>query len=94
MPQLHAELEQAMQRVASESPSTHQGWTPMEMPLREAQFGRQRPALLVLLGVVLTLAVIAGANLSNLTLAQVMARRSDFALRTAIGHGGRLLALK
>jgi predicted permease len=85
VPQLHAELDQAMQRVAAESPSTHKGWTTMEMSLREAQFGRQRPALWVLFGAVLTLAVIACANLSNLTLAQVMARRSDFALRTAIG---------
>jgi len=85
LPQLHAELEQAMQRVAAESPTTHAGWTPMEMSLREAQFGRQRSPLLVLLAAVLTLAVIAAANLSNLTLAQVMARRSDFALRAAIG---------
>ena len=85
LPQLHAELEQAMQRVAAESPSTHSGWTPMEMSLRDAQFGRQRSPLLVLLAAVLTLAVIAAANLSNLTLAQVLARRSDYALRTAIG---------
>lgn len=89
LPQLHAELEQAMQRVAAESPATHSGWTPMEMSLRDAQFGRQRSPLLVLLASVLTLAVIAAANLSNLTLAQVMARRSDYALRTAIG--GRTL---
>lgn len=85
LPQLRSELDQAMQRVAAESPATHAGWTPMVMSLREAQFGRQRPALWVLLAAVLTLAVIACANLSNLTLAQVMARRSDFALRTAIG---------
>ena len=85
LPQLHAELEQAMQRVAAESPNTHGGWTPMEMSLRDAQFGRQRSPLLVLLAAVLTLAVIAAANLSNLTLAQVMARRSDFALRAAVG---------
>lgn len=83
--QLRAELDQAMQRVAAESPNTHSGWTPMVMTLRDAQFGRQRPALLVLLAAVLTLGVIAAANLSNLTLAQVVARRSDYALRTAIG---------
>jgi putative ABC transport system permease protein len=85
LPQLGAELEQAMQRVAAESPNTHSGWTTMAMTLREAQFGRQRAALWVLLAAVLTLAVIACANLSNLTLAQVMARRLDFALRAAIG---------
>lgn len=85
LPQLHAELDRAMQRVAEESPNTHKGWTTLEMSLREAQFGRQRAALWILLGAVLLLAVIACANLSNLTLAHVMARRSDFALRTAIG---------
>jgi putative ABC transport system permease protein len=85
IPQLHSELEQAMQRVAAESPNTHSGWTPMVLSLREAQFGRQRPALWVLLAAVALLTVIAAANLSNLTLAQVMARRSDFAVRAAIG---------
>jgi putative ABC transport system permease protein len=85
LPQLHAELTEAMQRVAAESPGTHTGWTTMEMSLREAQFGRQRSALLVLLAAVAMLALIACANLSNLTLAQVIARRSDFALRAAIG---------
>ena len=85
LPQLRTELDQAMQRVAAESPNTHSGWTPMALSLRDAQFGRQRPALWVLLAAVGLLAIIACANLANLTLAQVMARRSDFALRTAIG---------
>lgn len=83
--QLHPELEQAMERVAAESPSTHAGWTPLVTTLRDSQFGRQRPALLVLLAAVIMLAIIACANLSNLTLAHVIARRSDFALRAAVG---------
>jgi putative ABC transport system permease protein len=83
--QLRAELDEAMRRVSDESPATHAGWQTMVLSLREAQFGRQRSPLLVLLAAVIALAVIAGANLSNLTLAQVMARRSDFALRAAIG---------
>jgi putative ABC transport system permease protein len=83
--QLRAELDQAMQRVIAESPKTHSGWAPMVMSLRDAQFGQQRPALWMLLAAVVTLALIACANLSNLTLAQVVARRSDLALRTAVG---------
>lgn len=83
--QFRSELDQAMERVINESPSTHAGWSPMTMTLRDAQFGRQRPALWILLAAVISLAVIAAANLSNLTLAHVMARRADFALRTAIG---------
>jgi putative ABC transport system permease protein len=85
VPQLKAELDQAMVRVVGEAPKAWTGWSPKVMSLRDAQFGQQRPALLVLLAAVLTLAVIAGANLSNLTLAQVIARRSDFALRSAMG---------
>jgi putative ABC transport system permease protein len=85
LPQLRAELDQAMTRVIAEAPKTLAGWSPMVRSLRDAQFGQQRPALLVLLAAVLTLAVIACANLSNLTLAQVIARRSDFALRSAMG---------
>lgn len=89
VPQLRAELDQAMTRVIAEAPKTLTGWTPMVMSLRDAQFGQQRPALLVLLAAVATLVVIAGANLSNLTLAQVIARRADFALRSAMGGSAR-----
>lgn len=85
VPQLRAELDQAITRVVAEAPKTLTGWTPMVMSLRDAQFGQQRPALLVLLAAVLTLAIIGGANLSNLTLTQVIARRADFALRSAVG---------
>lgn len=85
LPQLRAELDQAMQRVTAEAPATLTGWSPMVMSLRDAQYGQQLPALWVLLAAVMTLAVLASANLSNLTLAQVMSRRSDLALRTAIG---------
>ena len=85
LPQLRGELESALQRVIAESPKTHTGWTTRAMSLREAQFGQQRPALWMLVIAVGMLAVLACANLSNLTLAQVVARRSDLALRTAIG---------
>lgn len=85
LPQLRAELDQAMQRVIAEAPKANTGWTPMVMTLRDAQFGQQRPALWILLAAVISLAVIACANLSNLTFAHVMARRGDLALRTAIG---------
>ena len=85
MPQLRAELDSAMQRVIAEAPKTHTGWQTRAMTLRDAQFGQQRPALWMLLIAVGTLALLACANLSNLTLAQVVARRSDFALRSTIG---------
>lgn len=85
LPQLRAELDQVMQQIVAEAPQAHTGWTPVVMSLRDAQFGQQRAGLWVLLAAVSALAILAAANLSNLTLAQVMARRSDFALRAAIG---------
>lgn len=85
VPQGQDEMRRAMTSVIAEAPRTLTGWSPMVMSLRDAQFGQQRPALLVLLAAVLILAVIACANLSNLTFAHVLARRSDFALRTALG---------
>ena len=85
LPQLRGELESAMQRVIAEAPKTHAGWTTRVMSLREAQFGQQRPALWMLLIAVVMLALLACANLSNLTLAQVIGRRPDLALRSAIG---------
>jgi len=85
LPQLRAELDSAMQRVIAEAPKAYSGWTTRAMTLRDAQFGQQRPALWMLLAAVMTLALLACANLSNLTLAQIVARRSDLALRAAIG---------
>lgn len=87
LPQLLAELAPAMQGVVAEQPKMLGGWTHDAATLRVAQFGPQRSNLLVLLAGVLALAVIACANLANLTLAQVTSRRSEHALRAALGGG-------
>ena len=71
--------------VRKESPSTHTGWEIGALPLREAQFGQQRPAVVMLLIAVVVLALIAGANLAHLALADVMSRRGEIALRLALG---------
>lgn len=84
--QLGAELQPAMRSVIAEAP-TLIGWSAEVTTLRAAQFGRQRSSLLVLLGGVVALALIACANLANLTLTQVMSRRSEIALRAALGGG-------
>ena len=83
--QARAELRTMLEAVALESPATLNGWTVEAMGLRQAQFGPQTAAVSLLLVAVLALSLIATANLANLTLAEVLARRSDIAVRVALG---------
>ena len=60
-------------------------WRNGVLDLREARYGAQGNAVLMLLAAVIGLALLAIANLANLTLADVMFRRTDFAVRAALG---------
>jgi putative ABC transport system permease protein len=80
-----AELESLLADATRESPQTLKGWTVGVVSLRTARYGAQTPALLLLIGGVVGLSLIAAANLSNLTLADVLARRRDLAMRAALG---------
>jgi putative ABC transport system permease protein len=91
--QLEAELQSLMAEVVKEGPPSFRGWTAHASSLREFQFGTRRSALLILLAAALVLALIACANLANLTLAEVMGRRNELALRAALG-GGRSAAAR
>ena len=93
--QLSTELEGMMKSVDAEAPAALAGWHSYAREIREAQFGAQRSGLLALLGGVLALALIACANLANLSLAEVISRRPEFALRTALGGGrGSIIRLQ
>jgi putative ABC transport system permease protein len=73
--------------VRNESPVTLTGWRLGILPLREAQFGQQRPAILMLVISVVVVALIAAVNLTHLALADVLSRRGEIAVRVALGAG-------
>jgi putative ABC transport system permease protein len=83
--QTKTEVERVFADLIAENPSLLKGWSAGVKDMRDAQFGAQGPALLMLLAAVAALALIAIANLANLTLADVMYRRTDFAIRAALG---------
>jgi putative ABC transport system permease protein len=87
--ELDAEVRAALAAAAMDSPNTHKGWSGGAVDMRELQFGRGRPALMVLLAAVGVLALVAVANLANVILSQVMNRRSELALRAALGGSFR-----
>jgi putative ABC transport system permease protein len=83
--QLQAELGPIMKIAVSDNPQSFTGWSAVSVGLRDGQFRLQRTNLLALAGGVIALLLIACANLANLTLAQVMAKRSQLALRVVLG---------
>ena len=83
--QAEAELESIRVAALAVAPALLKGWTPGAIGLRQAQFGSQRAVILMLLAAAAGLALIAIANLANLTLADVLSRRADFAIRAALG---------
>jgi putative ABC transport system permease protein len=90
--QSQPEIDTVLADLAAETPAALKGWTAGVRDMRDALYGQQGPAVLMLLAAVAALALIAIANLANLTLADVMFRRGDFAVRAALGASRRNLA--
>ncbi len=69
------------------------GYTAVTTPLSNELTSNARPMLLILLGTTALVLLIACANVANLTMARMMGRERELALRSALGAGrGRILA--
>lgn len=80
-----ADLSAISSRLEQLYPEDDKGWGATIRSLREQLVGDIRPALLVLLGAVAFVLLIACANVANLVLAKILARKKEIAIRTALG---------
>jgi predicted permease len=87
------ELADISARLAADHTSTNQGWTTFPTALTRMHGRDSRGAFLMLQGAVAFVLLIACANIANLLLARGAERRTEMAVRVALGAGrGRMLS--
>jgi putative ABC transport system permease protein len=86
-----AELDAFAARFARDYPDTNAGVALRATPLRDADVGRARPFLWLLLAAVLLLLVIAAVNVTNLLVSRAIGASGDAAVRLAMGASRRHL---
>jgi predicted permease len=83
--QARADLGAILRELATAVPNTYAATNVAIRPLREALFGNRRPTMLVLVVAVALVLLIAIVNVANLTLADVLSRRTQTMTRVALG---------
>jgi putative ABC transport system permease protein len=89
------DVEAICSRFTRENPTVYRpdsGFTATTLPVRDELTRNARPMLLILLGTTGLILLIACANVANLTLARLLRRERELAVRAALGAGrGRIV---
>jgi putative ABC transport system permease protein len=88
-----ADLQPVLSLARDEVPDLLSDATIVALDLRQSRYGSRRNALLMLAVVVAALALLATANLANLTFADLASRLGDVALRSALGGSTRAIVM-
>jgi len=90
--QARSDLSSIAAALEDEYPETNTGWGAVVTPLEDVIVGATRPQLFIFMAAVALVLLIACANLANMTLARVVIRSRELAVRTAVGAGrGRVI---
>src|SRR5690606_14255497 len=95
---LNAEMDTIVQRNVERLPNSagfieRSGLTGRAVSLRDMVVGDYKQMLLLLQSIVLAVLLIACANVANLQLARIAARRKELSVRAALGAARRRLAM-
>jgi putative ABC transport system permease protein len=85
--QARADVARVAGQLAAEYPATHAGWSATATPIREHVLRNTQRPLLVLFGVTVLVLLIGVVNVANLQLAEAGSRRTELAVRRALGAG-------